>query len=394
MLNFKISFTLFVLNILLFSCSKDDANTSITSSFLSHTVDENNSSAINIKLDFNKVTLKESWINNELDYHTRHGALIDEEFIYTSLSDGIAKLKRSNGEIVWSLDLEGSVKGNIAISGDIIFASADEYFYSIKKSTGESIWGKDLQHPIDATPITFNKSVIIPDISKGVYSFDIQTGTLNWFYPIINGSSSKPVIIGSTLYLGDNDGAVHSINASTGKSNWIFEKTCNDPTGCPSIYTPIVHSSGNLFFGSTFGIIYCLGTDGTLKWQYKHTERVYYESASISGNNLILAGRVDGFGNIVAIVSVDASNGTFNYLKDVGKTWISNPLIVNDTNVLVGSSLGLNNLNLNSGDVIWTFAISGSNGIIVNNCDSQIAVTEDDIIYNAIGKKLVRLQYN
>jgi outer membrane protein assembly factor BamB len=381
----KIQFyILLVIGIL--SCSKDDPNAGVGSSFLSHTADENNSSSINIGVDFNNITISESWVNNELDYNTRHGALIDGDFIYTSLADGLAKLKRSNGEVVWSVDLEGAVKGSIALEGEVVFASADEYFYAIDKNTGEDLWGKDITHPIEATPAIHNGNVIISDITKGVYSFAINSGKQNWFYPITNGSSGTFLIHKNKLFIGDNDGAIHSIDPTNGQEIWIFSQTCTDPFSCPSIQTSLVMSQDKIFFGNDAGIMFSLSLDGKLLWQYKHSERVYYESAAISGNNIVMAGKVGGFGDRVAIVSVDASNGSFKYLKDVGKTWISNPLIINGSNILVGSSLGLNNISLSNGQIIWTYSDY--------NCDSQLAITNNDIVYNTINRKLVRLIYN
>ena len=72
---------------------------------------------------------------------------------------------------------------------------------------------------------------------------------------------------------------------------------------------------------------------------------------------------------------------------------ISHPMIVNESFVLIGSSVGLDNLDINTGKLIWNKKVmKASSSSVYNQCNSHIAVTDEDIIYISTDGNLVRVK--
>lgn len=375
------------------SCSKDGiSDENNASSFLSVTVNELNHSAVKLKRE-NLEIPKDSWLNEDIDFGGRSGIIIDNEFVYAPTSDGLAKINRENGNIAWILELCGFPEGNMILHENILFMGSDECFYAIDKNSGNSLWGKDIQNEISTTPVIIGNFVIITAASNGVYAFNIADGELAWFYSMIGGSrKSVPLHKDGKLYISGWLGGIHCLNPQTGEK---IREICSDPQACSGIETSIMSVNDKLVFANSFSEVFAYEEDGSLLWRYKYPSptRIYFKGIAYASGKIILTGRTNTRDDIT--ICVDAQNGTLLWQfvhGDANK--ISHPIIVNESFVLVGSSNGLDNLNLNTGALIWNKKLTkGTSNYIHNQSTSYLAVTEQDIIYTTFGLgSLVRLK--
>ena len=376
------------------SCSKDgEADGNNSSSFLSVTVNNSNHSAV--KLNKSSIAIPDdSWLTDDIDFASRSGVVVENEAIYALTEDGIAKINRENGQIGWNVELCDFPEGNLCLYQNTIFTSSDECFYAIDKKTGNSIWSIDLQHPISTTPIVINNKVIISDESKGVYALNILNGELDWFYAIVEGShNSIPLFSDNKLFIASAYGMIHTINPETGAKINIY-KTCSDPSYCSEINTPIMLVDDNLVFANVSSDVFAITKEGTVIWKYKHPSptKIQFKGIAYAAGKIILTGRTNESKDIT--LCIEKTNGTLLWQYIHGnQNKISHPMIVNESFVLIGSSVGLDNLDINTGKLIWNKKVmKASSSSVYNQCNSHIAVTDEDIIYISTDGNLVRVK--
>ncbi|HMT69472.1 MAG TPA: PQQ-binding-like beta-propeller repeat protein [Saprospiraceae bacterium] len=377
------------------SCTKDEFNTEGVSaalpSFLSNYANTENTSAVKIKADLSN-PVKDAWIKEDIKFGHHTSVLIENEFIYTPLEDGIAKVNRKNGTIIWSLDLDELSRGNMAIDGNIIYASADEIFYAIDKNSGSILWSKDLQHPIFTAPLIVGNNVLINDTYGIVYAFDKTAGDVRWWYEITSGTYGSAMVRNENkVFIASSNGEIHCLDINSGKKIWVFDQTCTS-SSCPIINTPLIVSGSNILFGNVSGNVFSVNFDGSLAWQYKHSSRIYFKGAALSNNNLVLTGTDGNKGERTICVDINSKSLLWQY-DNGSQNKISLPMIANDRFVLIGSSKGLNNIDILTGKLIWNKSIKMASGYVKNQCLSNIAITDLDIVYTTSDGKLVRFVY-
>lgn len=397
MKTFKFLIAVLVLSIpyFLVSCTKDELsdqpNNSSSPSFLSAYANPQNTSSVKVKADFLK-QVKDSWLKEDIKFGHHTSVLIETGFIYTPLEYGIAKVNRLNGTVIWSLDLGELPRGNMALDGNTIFASAGEIFYAVDKNSGKLLWEKDLKHPIFTVPLVIGSNVLINDTYGLVYAFDKTSGNLKWYYEIDGGTYGSAMVRNQNkVFIASNDGEIHCIDLSTGKKIWIFNKTCTN-SSCPVINTPLIVNGNHILFGNVYGQIFSVTSDGNLDWKYDHPIRIYFYGAALSNEKLVLTGTDGNKGEHSICFDINTKKLLWQY-KNGAQSKISLPMIVNDRFVLIGSSSGLDNIDIVTGKPIWNKSIKMASGYIKNQCRSSFAVTDIDLVYTTVDGKLARFVY-
>jgi outer membrane protein assembly factor BamB len=165
-----------------------------------------------------------------------------------------------------------------------------------------------------AAAVSDGRRVYVGSSAGSLYAFDVRNGDIVWRAPVRGGIAGQPLLVPEmrTVFVGTQDGALHAVDIVNGKIRWTYD--VRGPIDSQPAY-----ADGVVYFTTGENRIYALDArNGKWRWQY---ERESPESFTVRG--------------------------------------LSSPL-VEDRRVYVGFSDGtLACLHAESGEVVWTRALSG-----------------------------------
>lgn len=382
-----------LLPFLLKSCAKEEINAgtgnTLLRDFIFPFATKENHSAINIKADLS-TPVKESWLNSDIKFGHFTSVLIEAGFVYAPTQYGVAKINRQNGNIIWDKELDGLARGNMLMDGNILFTGSGEIFYALNKNSGEILWSKNLQHPIFSAPLVIGDNVHICDTYEGVYAFDKKTGALKWLFNDSGGSYNAAMVAkDNKIYIANGSNEINCIDAISGKKIWEFN-TCKS---CSYIQTALIFNEDQIIFADGSGTVKAYTTAGNLAWQYKHPTRIYFKGVAVSEGKVIATGKTD-FDKIMTICLELKTNKLLWEYEHGDTKFHSHATIVNKKYVLVGTGLGLDNVDLKTGKLLWKKVTKSTQGSsITNSCFSNFAITDYDLIYTTNGRDLIRFVF-
>ena len=238
----------------------------------------------------------------------------------TGLSDGTATITatsqgvtgrltvtvRERARVDWSVPLEwsfaegagrGSIMAGVAMGADgTIYVGWNEYparrshWYALSPQGG-MLWTLDLPNIIWTTPaigadgtLYFGSGMRAPGSLVAVD----PAGFVRWVLDGLDGISSSPAIgPDGTIHVAGGH-HVHAVDPR-GEIQWIYE-TSDDIFGFSS---PAVASDGTIYVGGMDGRLYAIDRDGSLKWTFKASDRVW-SAPSIGPDGTIYFGTLDG----------------------------------------------------------------------------------------------------
>lgn len=252
-----------------------------------------------------------------------HGtAAVDDEMVYVGEYLGrLYAVDKTDGTLVWKVDLGGSIGASAALYGGYLFVSvefsnpADGKMFVVQASDGEVVYESPSMggHPHSSTSIDPNRGYMFAGGNNGKFwCFDFVNKEEVWSFQMDMGADgdikSTPAVAEDTVYVTSWDHKLHAIDIDSGEE--IFEvETLNRTMSSPSVYEDTV------YFGS-------------------HDGRLY---------------------------AVDAHDGTEKWVFDTGRTILSSPTIVPETGaVLIGSNnSNLYVIDMETGELRWDTTLNG-----------------------------------
>ena len=141
---------------------------------------------------------------------------------------GIKALKRKNGRLVWSRQINGGVSSPVeAFDGKVFFGAGDGFFYSLDSATGKMIWRFFTGSENIGAPVIDGKRVYFMSAGQKIYALSLKTGQAVWLYsgPFLSldmfvRGTGRPALSRQTLYVGFYDGSLMALNKKNGKRRW------------------------------------------------------------------------------------------------------------------------------------------------------------------------------
>lgn len=259
---------------------------------------------------------------------------------------GVAPDSSSNpGTIRWKFITGGEVQSSPCITdeGDILIGSWDGSLYKLDRR-GNMIWSRYVGEPIIATPAVHGDTVYVIDMKGTVYTFDLD-GTSGWRYRSREGvaHSSPAVDPSGNIYYGTDAGSLFCLRPD-GVPRWVFK--AGDYIDSPPSINPV---DGSVYFGCGDGKLYALGPLGRLKWSYGTGGPI--SSAACIGPSIYSASE-DGY-----IYSVRA-NGTLEWRTRIEPVHLSSPSSAG-SDIFVGTLSGRLYCLDRRGSVRWSFRANG-----------------------------------
>jgi outer membrane protein assembly factor BamB len=315
----------------------------------------------------------------------------------TALS-GIAKDRVPDKlNLLWSFQTGSEIISSPVLGlGRAYVGSTDGKVYSVDLSDGRKVWEYDTGDDIEASPLLLDDAVYIGNLSGNFYSLDALTGQLRWKYKCDNSiygsanwaktSEEKE----TSVFVGCYDNRVYCFEASTGTLKWAYE-TENYINGAPSTdgiqvvfggCDELLHiisvsdgaKTGEVFAGSYIpgsaalvanraylghygNRLICIGlADQKIIWEYEDKEHPgpFFSSPAVGEGRVVIGSR-DGY-----VHCVDQNTGEKIWDFQTRDEIDSSPVIAGDR-VIIGSIDGrLYTVDLKTGKLIWSYEIGAA----------------------------------
>ena len=242
----------------------------------------------------------------------------------------------ATGELLWSFNSGGGVKGGIAVDkeGETIFFGTDNNgFFAVSTDDGteEWHWEDDENEAGDfpAKPTLSSEYVIAGSVEGRIFAWDQDDGEkTEWEFPRLNvDAKDEPFshagfATDGSAYFGNEDGHVYVVTDANGRDGarnlepkelpYLSEQGCNRPQAripddadcddVEEISSEIVEHSDGLVFGSNADQLYMWPIPkGVVKWVYEGQGNILGDIA-VDDNLILFAERG---GSVVAIDTDD-----------------------------------------------------------------------------------------
>lgn len=236
-----------------------------------------------------------------------------------------------------------------------IVATSDNHVVAFNRETGAAEWDFRTGNAVWSEPAYADGTLYIASLDRNVYALDVKTGTEKWRRPLNGANSASPVYSDGRLYIGSFDRGVHALDATTGEELW-FASSDNWVWGAPAL------ANGVLYYTDLDGNVYAVDAEtGKAVWDNPQKVEGSIQTQPVVVGDRIFIGSGDPTTAVEPkgyITSLSAEDGAVLWKQQLEGPVRANPVIVNDTLVVVvvSDQLRLIQLDLESGAVMWTFA--------------------------------------
>ena len=200
---------------------------------------------------------------------------------FVSSTGSLYKVNGKTGKVKWTYNAQNSystTEGKRVISPTLL-ANESLIFYgtpasavhAISTADGSSRWRSSIAHPVySSVALTTGASplVIVATSLGRLYALNGNTGSAVWQQdlsvsnalnaPSINLAAGTP-----TIFVTSTNGILFAVRVSDGVIRW--QRNFN--SGFDS-FTPGISSSGNVYVGTTAGVMYAISDSNTQLWSY------------------------------------------------------------------------------------------------------------------------------
>jgi outer membrane protein assembly factor BamB len=306
------------------------------------------------------LTLK--WRHNFASRDTVSYPLIAEGRVFVTVAranftKALVALDEITGDTIWSVNVGGTYSYvNAAYDSGKVFAiNFDGLLKAFDAATGNLLWSVDLpiQYAFTSPPTATGGIVYVGGAGSGgtLYAVDEINGALLWSAGVANGDSSSPCVAGGRVFVSYVCPQSYAFDAITGQLLWHYSGDCEGGGGA----TAVAHAGKvyvrDVFFEDTNGLILDAASGSVLGGFDSDTAPAFVRNTGLYLQSGTLR-------------AVDLRTGQIRWSFAGDGTLISNPIVVNRTIYIGGSSGMLFGLDF-SGQQIWTTQvgapITGSN---------------------------------
>ncbi len=247
----------------------------------------------------------------------------------------------------------------------------------------------DRFNPIETSSAGFDtdkKRIFIGASVGGLYCLDIVTGETVWRFSLKDAVGSEPIYEPNrkAVFFGADDGKFYSLHARSGRKLWELD------TGAEIRRKAILYNE-TLYIVNADNTVLAVDPDtGVTVWQYRRPPMKGFSSVGHAGlilsNGHLFTGFSDGY-----VAAIDPSVGAVIWSNDLAAETDyadtkgvvklidadATPVVIGDILVAASVDGGIQGMNVNNGNVMWTNPnVSGVTGFTQSN-GSVIAARSD-----------------
>ncbi len=227
------------------------------------------------------VTGKEKWVNKDATGRYIAPATIMDGLILAPNADHTLYAINKNGLVQWKFTAKNGLWNQPVTDGKSIFISSmDKTLYALNPKSGEVIWSVDLGGSVlFSQTIGEDGSLYIGTLNNEFFSIASDTGKINWKVATAGAVWSPVLEKDGTIFGGDQSGKVFALSTKDGSNIWEVD------AGAP-VVGGLALSEKGLFFGTQNGDALCVSTEGQKIWTQAVGGKLY-STPVISGTSIV-----------------------------------------------------------------------------------------------------------
>ena len=298
-----------------------------------------------------------------------------------SYDKNVYALDAATGDEIWKLPTGGRVESSPAVVDGVVYVgSNDNRVYALDAKTGRRLWSRGTGRAVRSSPKVADGVVYVGSSNKHMYALDAKTGRRVWRSPAGGGVWSAPTIAYGVVFVGPADGHVYALDAATGDVRWRYKVGDDAYLPAPSALSSRGLVNGVLYVGSDDGHVLALRVaesngralpsrrqptsalikPGGVLWRYGDGKNRFYSPKVVNG--VLYVKSYDGY-----VYSLDAVAGTLRWKNEIGYSWITSNVVVEDSLVYSESDTNLRALDADTGELRWNYRADKPASLLVAN---------------------------
>jgi outer membrane protein assembly factor BamB len=203
------------------------------------------------------------WASPALSGHVVYETFIGNGECHSAARDGeIAALAARNGHTRWLRHIAPTESSPLVVAGTVFVGSWDGRVWALDASSGRTRWSTQLNGAIKGSLALSEGRLFIGTYAGDVVALDARTGRVLWASGGNGSIYSTPAVADGRVYLGSLDGHVYAFNATTGHLLWA-RLTGGYVYASPAIWR------GRVLIGSYDRRFYALDArTGDVRWRF------------------------------------------------------------------------------------------------------------------------------
>ena len=284
--------------------------------------------------------------------------------ILGSLNQNIYAFNATTGASVWTFPAGAMASYSApacSVDEQVVFSTTtNNVLFAIQVSTGRALWNVSVPSSTYVAPLVVGDLVYLY-----VLALNANTGAVVWSHAEASGSSGQGLaVVDGVAYYGSGGGVVRSLNALSGAVGWSYNIGSSGDMSTPSV------ANGLVFIGSQDNSIYAIdASTGSLAWSHATGGWVLSTPAVVNG--VVYFGSNDNY-----IYALEATSGQLVWRVDTQAAVMYGVVVAN--NILYGGSSHFTAMDLNNGNVLWSFVSGGcGGGCTANGSGERLVVLPD-----------------
>ncbi len=320
-------------------------------------------------------------------------------------------LDAASGCAAWKFDAGGDIKAKVTVASDAVFVgtTASE-LYAINFDDGSETWQVDTGK-IQGSVVADSSYVYAGDNVGTFGAYDISSGTEGWTYTANNIKSDVILTNGIAYFVNEylKVGSLVALDTTEQTAKWIFTATdktqiwaapaiTNDAVYVASgstLYklnkdygvaiwsfkagksirtTPIVDSTGIIYFGSSDGYFYAVSKDGKVVWKYQ-------VNAEMSGSAVVDDTNIYFGSQNSKVYALNKATGALVWEYKTGGKIFGGVTLYEDMLYVPSADYNVYALNSANGAQIWTYKTKGAlyGGIVIVEAEFSTGLAERSV---------------
>ena len=155
--------------------------------------------------------------------------------------------------------------------GGRVYTIAGNSVFALSQTNGSVVWSKGLLGTLSATPVYDGEFLFVPSGNGTLYKLDAATGNTVSSFTASSALNLAPILVGDDVYVVSSGGILYKINKTTLAKQWEYAPGSSGAT--PPAFSPsqnlVVYVTQDLYVHAVNA------GDGTRKWRVKPTVRSY-----------------------------------------------------------------------------------------------------------------------
>lgn len=241
--------------------------------------------------------------------------------------------------VKWRIASRAPILASPIVDGNVVYVGGtDSVLNAYDVNTGKKLWSHRTKGQIRSNVLVNRETLFLNGGDGELYALQKQSGRVKWTfktggekkYDFADYFQSTPVLHNELLYFGSGDGNLYCITTD-GKLKWKYQ------TG-DAVHTTVAIDNGKVFFGSFDGYVYALQlNDGSLAWRFKTVGHQYFPKGEVQGSPAVAKGLVFIGARDYNVYAINQEKGYCHWNKAFNRGWgLVNT--IKDSLLLVGTA--------------------------------------------------------